>query len=47
MLENELNNMNPRQPLIGDSLTKEVLRESVKQIMVNRVGDYRIDYKNI
>lgn len=47
VLENELNNMNPRQPLIGDSLTKEVLRESVKQIMVNRVGDYRIDYKNI
>lgn len=33
--------------MIDSSLSKETLRESVKQIIVNHAGGYRIDYKNI
>ena len=46
-IEEELNKLNNSQCMIDSSLSKETLRESVKQITVNHAGGYRIDYKNI
>ena len=46
-IEEELNKLNNSQCMIDSSLSKETLRESVKQIIVNHAGGYRIDYKNI